>query len=84
VKTARILPTIANAQYIRVVFFGTVAFSGRLRDLYKMQMFTHQRAAFVDAMIELDKQRKANPNCTGTMGLFRDLDVQVDLTEKPV
>jgi hypothetical protein len=49
-----------------------------------MQMFTHQRAAFVDAMIELDKQRKANPNCTGTMGLFRDLDVQVDLTEKPV
>lgn len=83
-KTVRILPTIANAQYVRVVFFGTVAFSGRLRDLYKMQMFSHQRAAFIDAMKELDRQRTINPNCTGTMGLFRELDIQVDLIEKTV
>jgi hypothetical protein len=46
-------------------------------------MFTPQREALEAALVELDNQRVANPDCNGVMGLFKGMDIQVDFTKKP-
>lgn len=82
-KTKRLYQTIPNAQWLRIVYNSNVMATARLRDLNRQAMFTPQRDALEAALVELDKQRSANPDCTGVMGLFKGMDIQVDFTEKP-
>jgi hypothetical protein len=82
-KTKRLYQTIPNAQWLRIVYNSNVMATARLRDLSKQEMFTPQREALEAALVELDNQRVANPDCNGVMGLFKGMDIQVDFTKKP-